>query len=826
MISTDAIDAATVIETIINDRGRSCPDLTDEELDEIISRYLPEPSATEPRPLPAVPTIVDSLSVRGIRSFGPEQTLRLSESLTIVYAGNGKGKTSLTDALELITGGATTRKVSLPNAAAEVKDKDHITHRMPNGEMDPEHPPRVQIRYRDGAELRSCEWTTFGSPAARHPDLQILPRRLLRELVNAKRTERTEPLGAALGLTDTIECWTAIAKELRARASAAREEIEPYLDLLSEEVPKIYADTEPLAALQRWEQLQSTHPVLLEEPPEPALWHELSRDLATDEQSGTYPVVLDADLEKLLRSFVVVAEPDEACPACKQASVPTSRITEVETLLERAGQSKIRAARADALASRCDSLATGLSSWLEMTKSSERLPSSWTTTLATLRRMVTTRDQFGSLQWSREIVTALESLRSDRAQLAHESKDVSPTRWQAVNSVRSNASETLEKLQDRQFRRTTLAVLLVRAERRTRELLMKRVDDEFKGLEEPINEWLEILGPEGTPSISLKPVRTGFRPSLDLRVADYPEGAVAPHVSGHFSDAQIDMLGMATHLARIEREHPGATVVIDDPSDMLDSAARKALAHQGISRLLEAEDTPAHQVVILTHDDQLVRDLWEGHRNRRPVTVQDTIERFFSEDGRDQFSVLTSRSAAEAVSRADEIATSYWEGHRDRLWFRAALAAHTRQAAEMCAKDISTLLGPAGLNYHPEGRLARESADLGNVSSQIRATLRETEEGWCNAGRHHPARAQIGEILDLFSKDTSAILNPGAHADVVLPEAEDSRGTLRRLQKVVRLLDVPEGRPRSRWTTESKLAEYLRSGANCSDCPSSLTDGM
>ncbi|WP_459893306.1 hypothetical protein, partial [Brevibacterium metallidurans] len=214
------------------------------------------------------------------------------------------------------------------------------------------------------------------------------------------------------------------------------------------------------------------------------------------------------------------------------------------------------------------------------------------------------------------------------------------------------------------------------------------MEQEFKELEQPINEWLAILGPTGTPQIRFSLTQTAYRPSLELRIADFPEAAKPPHVTGHFSDAQLDMLGMSAHLARIERDHPGATIVIDDPSDMLDSHSRKALAGDGIGRLLDTNSGPAHQVVVLTHDDQLVQDLWQAHRDRSPTMVQDTIETITSDDGADSYSMFTSRDAGSAVARAKEMIDLHWNLNQDRVWFRGAIASHTRQAAEMCAKDI------------------------------------------------------------------------------------------------------------------------------------------
>lgn len=574
---TETDHTSNEIVSVLSSLVRGSGQLSDIELNEQISKRLPEPSAIEPQPVQARPGVVDSVAVQGIRSFGPEQTLHLSEGLTIVYAGNGKGKTSLTDALELVTDGA---------------------HSLP--------------RSRAGSRRRP---------------LRVDP---------LHRSRRT-------GVTRSPHCGT---PSRRGRSSAN-------------------------------------------------------------------------------------------CPG--------------------RGWWRVR-----------------------------------------------------SRTWTR------------CARIVHASEDVSsPDRGRAVDAATADAEGTLSSLRELEFRRTVLSPLLKRAQTMTRTLLVARVRKEFAELEQPINDWLEILGPEGTPRISLEATLTTGRPSLDLLVADLPDGAKAPHATGYFSDAQLDMLGMAAHLARIERDHTGSTIVIDDPSDMLDSTSRKALAGTGIARLLENGERPAHQVLVLTHDDQLVRDLWDGHRHRSPATVQDTMEIRRSADREDSFSVLTSRTTADAVARARALAKEPWEANQDRLWFRAALAAHTLQATEMCAKDVDTLLGPAGMDLHPSNRVPRESDELGQVGDRVRATLRETTASWCESGRHHVARNRIGELLDLLSKSSTQFLNPGAHADVVLPEAIAGKTTLLRLEDAAALLAPPEGRPRSSWTTQSQLAGLLRSSRGCSECEGS-----
>ncbi|APX33995.1 hypothetical protein BH708_16200 [Brachybacterium sp. P6-10-X1] len=828
MTETDRIAedaAADVICDVLDSLVRGGFTLDDEELAEKISQRLPEPSATDPRPVRAEPAAVHSIAVQGIRSFGPEQILRLSEGLTIVYAGNGKGKTSLSDAFELVAKGATTRSKGLPQAMSEVKDKDHITHRTLEGTPDPEHPPRVTVRYRRGEQLVDCEWADFDTPAPRHPDLQVLPRRLLRELVNAKRTERIEPLGAALGLAETSASWTAIAKALGEKAKEASEGGEPYLQLLEREVALDEEEDACVPALERWAREQKIQPENLPNSPSADPWRQLACELEAATDPDPLGAPLDSETAALLNAFVEVAEPDEHCPACAQAPVPQARLDEVRALLDASEAAARKAAERTALAQRRDTFAAQIAGWLAATAPPERPdrpePEDWRQALTVLHDAFTQREQLDVAPWARGVAGALERLDVARAQIAQTAvDDADPARRRAVDAITADADGTRKALDDLKVRRVALAPMLKRAQATTKALLVTRVKDEFVELEGPINDWLGILGPEGTPRISLSAKATSGRPSLDLLVAGLADGATAPHATGYLSDAQLDMLGMSAHLARIERDHPGSTIVIDDPSDMLDSTSRKSLASKGIERLLDGGGPPAHQVLVLTHDDQLVRDLWDGHRHRNPATVQDTMEIHRDQDGTDSYSVLTSRGTAQAVARALKLKKDYWDQHQDRLWFRAAFAAHTRQAVEMCAKDVDMLLGQAGLDLHPENRAPDESNLLGSVSDSVLATLRETVDRWCDHGRHIPARCQLGELSDLLSKSSTKFLNSGAHADVVLPEATSTWNVLERVEKLADQLATSDGHPRSSWTTHSPLAKALRTGQ---DCPSCLT---
>lgn len=579
-----------------------------------------------------------------------------------------------------------------------------------------------------------------------------------------------------------------------------------------------------MAALERWARAQKIQPENLPSSPPADPWRQLAADLEATTDPDSVDAPLRSHLTALLTEFVEVAEPDADCPACAQAPVPQIRLDEVRAMLAASEAAARRAQQRTALAQRLDALAAQVEGWLDATDSPERPVrpelEDWWTALTALRGAVTQREQLGEVPWARGVADALDILDGARARIAHSAvDDAALDRLRAVDAITVDADGTRKALEDLKTRREALAPMLKRAQARTKALLVTRVKEEFAELEGPINDWLEILGPEGTPHISLSAKATSGRPSLDLLVAGFPDSTTAPHATGYLSDAQLDMLGMSAHLARIERDHPGSTIVIDDPSDMLDSTSRKALASTGIARLLDREGSSAHQVLVLTHDDQLVRDLWDGHRHRNPATVQDTMEIYRREDGTDRYSVLTSRGTAQAVTRAVELKKDYWGQHQDRLWFRAAFAAHTRQAVEMCAKDMDTLLGQAGIDLHPEDHVPDESKDLGKVRDKVLATIRKTTGRWCSHGRHTDARMVTGEMSDLLSQSSTQFLNPGAHADVILPEASSTAALLEKVDALAKQLAVPEDQPRSNWTTQSPLAKALRTGQDCPNCP-------
>lgn len=797
-----------------------CAEVSEEELEALLVEELPGIEGAERS---RQGKTIRGISIQGVRSYGPQQTLRPSGGLTILYAKNGTGKTNFIDALELAMHGETTRSSSHGNATSEVRDDLNVPHKpiSTNQKRVPE--PRVEITYTDSAGDGLAVWTDFGVAAARPLQIQTLPRRRLRELTNAKRTERVGALGVAAGLPESVDLWTAISKAVKVMGDEKAYSPNDYISLLDEELPPA---TDPIVLdglLDAWVDASRPTDALGMTPPDPRPWRKLAEaSHASPEENDAQPL-LDPQLHLLLTTFLSIANAGHLCPACEQADVPSERLRNVAQLISHTDSRATPTEQQSSERARYAELAREIREWLDATSRpvEDVAAADWTAKRAALLRKVSEYGRRPDERAAESIATQLQELHDLCADHVEESPGSHEIKYRAlVIAIRSRES-LIKDLARIRITRERLLPLCKRAGAVVRSMLQDRVAQAVHELGEPVNEWLAILGPDGTPPITLTAeLPSNGRPTLSLRTgpdASHPHF----HALGYLSDAQIDMLGLAIHLARVERQNPGSLIVIDDPSDMLDSSAREKLADSGISRLLDSK--PPHQVIVLTHDDLLVQDLWSHHRSRKPATIQDTIEQTYEfDDARqpiDRYSILVPRTSTTAVERARKLITDFGDGNRDQIWFRAALGSQTRQAVEMTAKDLLTLLGPVGLGLRDDTPLAIESVDLGDASNRVRATLRKIGEEWCDEPRHNGTRHRIDLIRSTLDRPTAVLLNPGAHAGVTLPEMAHCKRVLMDLARIVPLLAPPESGQRSDWVSDSTLARELRTWMQCTRSP-------
>lgn len=826
---------------------------------EVIERFV---KVDQPAPKAAFDGYVDRISIAGIRSFGPQQTLRPSRGLTIVYADNGIGKTSLVDGLELLLDGRTTRGragAGSPSEIADDKNVPHVTRDGSHGGYD----SHVEVVWSDdpasGAATQTATWEgRFGTPAAARPPVHVLARRRLRDHLRDSGSERAARLGEVVGLGSVIE----VIEGVREVLTRLQEECGAYgggssLSAAVDFVEKadILHNVSTAEELREWarEQLADA-----EEPeadlstpiddsvvqfPREALAALVSSWLSFDfEPDGPRVPATAGDVLWMLESFVKVATPEQECPACTAGTVSTARLDVIRDLLRGEREYVEQLLRRDGLGERARGLARQFAVHarvpfgLVSRNAGEGDGESVRRFRSHCHRLERLHDEW--LESTKAVADALRSLADEPGCGAVDALEIAASRWKDVDDgYRADLGEA-DRLRRRalgEFRdasagetdrlrevaahadRILSEIVRTRREELDRECLGRALaalkthqtsvtDALFDDLADPINEWLCLLAPDSTPGIRLRVKGTAGRPALSVLLDG---GGQQVHAVGRLSDSQLDMLGLAAHLAAIERQQPGATIVIDDPSDMLDGTTRKKLASEGIARLLggQADDAVHHQVVILTHDDELVRELWDAHRGRRTATLQYHIEAVEVAD--DRHARVLPRNTATAIQRVRDLVQGDKGKSDNLLWFRASLATSVRQAMEMLCKDIATILGPVGLD-----RIGpiREDLAHGGVSKVIAPELVKIEKEFSDCGepRHNQGRNWLADVLDLIDPSKPRSLNAGAHADVVVPTVASSKAHLESLEKVAKLLGSPAGNSECSWTMDSKLAKALQ----------------
>lgn len=819
------------------------PEAADQNMTEIIdSIFEPRERVTNSKT-----GLIQSIDIQGIRSFGSNASINLSKGLSIIYASNGTGKTSFVDALELLAEGTTSRSHAHPNAAAEVKDSDHIPHKNNEGkDLSDVYPPKVTVTWQQSETrpLTKTSWmATYGQPAEKAPNIQLIARRKLRQLVTAKPTQRLELLGNSLGLTETNEFWTAVSQGLRSPwyKTSPSSNVELLAEKRFEESKEIQGRDQLKQWLVEWATTEkSTVPAVPEQwvkpprVPESQEWLALAKTYSDLEQNK--PAPLTQQIQQLVdfyESLLTVSTADEVCPACEVSTITTARLDEVRSILDQNGEHKqyeLDIIEANKKASRlCQSLLTAGIEWpkqpFETTASDNTVAlraatAEWRSLhnkLTSIRQEISEESSTTEFKTVGDLLTQLaKTKRHIDAELAtHQKLEQSDReiaqiqdRWLEIELVETNTDLLVDQITELR-RQAKLNELSETAAGAVRHKIRDYSAAVVGGLASNINNWLEILAPEGTPQISLEVKGTSGQPRLNINIGSSKAKTV--HALGHLSDAQLDMLGMATHFARIERDHPAALVVIDDPSDMLDTETRKRFVNFGIEKML-SNDGISRQVVILTHDDQLVRDLWDTFHDYSPAISQDSIQLQVIGDADYPSSAFVPRDLQGALERAQVLLDGEFDNHRDRIWFRAALSAQTRVCLEMYAKQIAILLGPLGLQRIDS---PYQTSDLGDVSTRIIKTLNDLMESVCNSNRHIQSRKVANQIRNLLATSSYGFLNPGAHADVTLPEITATKRLLTTLETESTNISTKYNSYRDTWVVDSPYTKALNNLAHC-----------
>ncbi|WP_158609495.1 ATP-binding protein [Cellulomonas triticagri] len=810
-------------------------------------------------PAPPLPTStrrpgrVDTIEISGVRGFGPPQTLRLSTGLTILHAANGVGKTSFCDALELVTLGATSTSAQHPDASAETRDSVIIPHRNQAGAIP--FPPRVLVRW-GVVDATGSSWTgTFGRPADDPPPIAVLPRRRLRDVIGAKQTERLERLGTSLGLSEAVATWQQAAKLVRGLAAipeapnqdvaalaravqdaptpwhhreraavsaavraAARDRVSAAPERPDRVPPRVSAPV-PLAALHD---------------ARTALDHlESSGDDVDSPDGQELPVALIEALDGAVEHSPVGG----VCPLCDDGRLTAERVSELREMIMRAQARVERESRRGDLAEALLRLVAESEPWIPPAHSAHQAPDGpereWGDTLEALQRLVERRRatvatiRLDDTVDLRTILGQLSALDTDIATHARRLSEARDAALERAARARERSEIRASEVDGLLAAAVDHVIAVARADALRGQLAeaatelgahaRRVVDDRIAGLAGPINAWLRVLRPAGTPEITVECTRTSGRPGIRFKIADSsPDGQPRPDALGRFSDSQLDMLGLAVQMARLDREMPGSALVLDDPTDMLDADTLAQFARGGIPRMLAGgDDAPPRQVVVVTHCRSFVQQLWSVSAEHRTMhTVQDYIEQQVDAD--DRFAVFSPRTSLGIFTKADSFYRENVERASGLLWFRSAFGNQVRGVLEMCAAELVTVLG-----VDHEKRFTAQSITLAQKMAELSREFGERVAVVDRCGsraEHGPGEPDRRLLAGILTHWGSYWLNQSSHADVVLPGMEHIREFHVQIGRLARALSGDERVARDEWATSSRMALALRT---CPRCPPS-----
>ncbi|HHT85847.1 MAG TPA: AAA family ATPase [Firmicutes bacterium] len=282
------------------------------------------------------------------------------------------------------------------------------------------------------------------------------------------------------------------------------------------------------------------------------------------------------------------------------------------------------------------------------------------------------------------------------------------------------------------------------------------LDDKFAELSQEIARWWNLLRPDEPTSFhGLVRAGTGRRfIDLKARLATADPSAsqsVLRDAVAVFSDSQLNCLGLAAFLARTVREGTGF-VILDDPVSASDEEHRAFF----IDRVLDALIQSGIQVILLTHDERMWKEVLERYShldlNTFIVKLEDPAKGTAVEERSDTLDAMLARATLYVGNPNPEI--------------RKIAARILRDAAERFCKLM----------------LVKDRRDKGDSSASL------SDYDGRTLGELEP------KVQPLLTKDPSHIgklrvirqrLNPGSHDDRLPPpgDLKQCLGELRALRK-------------------------------------------
>ena len=614
---------------------------SDAALQAALSDKRPTGKATGTETAPAPSVYVNSVSVSGFRGVGPKCKLELigMPGLTLIVGRNGSGKSSLSEALELLLTGANRR---WSTRSKVWKEGWRNLHQATDAEIEAEvtiegDPGRAVVsrRWADGADLDDAE-TVIQRRGQKKTALSAMewdrPLELYRPFLSYNELGATfdegpsalhDRLSKMLGLEDLVEGQKALARERLTRAKVIDasdagvsgllaqladlddERVRTLVAILKKPRPDLAAVEQALVmndAVEGDDGVASLRRLLATEGPQlddataiaEAARHASATGATTDRSSARAQDLIDLLTQALAFHGT---HKDKTCPVCGVGALDGKWRTQTAATIKQLEAEATAAAMAAKLASDAKAAAR------QVAQAPPAFIPALRGALGTADALAAAWKQLGSLDLdsletlATKLVPAVEKLRTalDAARSEAESelgRREAPWR-RAIELVRPWLSAAREAEQ------AQAAVTQIKAAEKWLKVAADDIRTErFRPVADEAKRLWQVLRQQS--NIELEQVALAGSGPTRHPVLTVDVDGIETDALSVMSQGELTSIALSLFLPRATLpESPFRFVVIDDPVQSMDPARV-----EGLARVLDSA-AKDRQVIVLTHDDRL-----------------------------------------------------------------------------------------------------------------------------------------------------------------------------------------------------------------------------
>lgn len=773
------------------------------------------------------------LTVTNLRRFYGKNEVNLDRPFTLIYAPNGVGKSTLTDALFLAHSGVTPRSLNEKSQVdkSEVADKKNLV--SAGRKLKPEA-IEIGIQFEEGSFEYKHQETTNNPPADKYV---VISRATIRNSIAMKATDRFDTIYDLVNLGQFDQAYNELDNSLQEEIKRIdelvrkRKSLEDNLkangadlntisvrDILTPDKAEaeVKSKREQLKEFAREKDKLSDSLRTLQEMPSFAAPPVSPKPPA---DTTSVAVSLNDHLEKILHAL----KPGERCPVCGQSTITQDTIDDLKKTLDRSVTWKNYTEERDKYSEQFSrwfdntkaelgelrkiALASGSETFDEfsgfLTKRQDELESI-TTADFDLKRATEFQNvlKLNLKSQQDEINASIEILTSDIDKLNF-------TNLERVRQILGNFGNSVEQISQvvAEIRESENAKRSAQGLRNELRSIQKQVMAEYlKPIENEVTQWFKILtsadldfdlhmdfGSGKNPAIKLKCVITGENNKTEHRDA-----------FGFLSDSQLDLLSLAFTFAGLSKKIGDGAVWLDDPTDMLDEAGMERFCKDAIPKLIKQ----GNQVILCTHSRSVVNQIWDAfpmiieagtlagwERPSATEFVLSTRDDYDDGPAVATFLPVSLRAEFDALDKTMSRITGGNQRLRWKVGTRLHLANSIRRAAEFLFAelfDALTLIDTPPYQGRQVPSISNNKKTLGSYAkdaqTRLESILKEVQK-LPESGPKTGALQQVRKVLETISEFDYGVLNEGSHGSMLVPTFDELTTQWAAMKKIRNLLE-------------------------------------